>query len=355
MTRSQRRRRRRRGRRGLLAVAALVVLPASGGALYDGSREDRLAQGVRVGGIDVGGLDVAAAKRLVHERAVAPRQRTLRVHTRTRTFVLRPAELGVRADTDEALDRALAASRRGWFGARLARDVRGGKVRASIPLTTRYARGVLPRLVAEVAAFTYVAPVDARVEPSAGGLERVPARSGSRIDTGALHRSLERAVQSRSRPADIYVTTLPVAPDVTAEDLAERYPAYIVIDRKNHVLRFFENLAPLRSWPIAVGRAGLETPAGLYDIQWKETNPKWRVPNSEWAGDLAGKTIPPGPDNPIKARWMAFNGGAGIHGIDPSSYGSIGTDASHGCVRMRIPDVISLYARSPVGTPVFVA
>ncbi len=52
---------------------------------------------------------------------------------------------------------------------------------------------------------------------------------------------------------------------------------------------------------------------------------------------------------------MAFNGGAGIHGIDPSAYSSIGTDASHGCVRMRIPDVISLYARSPVGTPVYVA
>ena len=49
---------------------------------------------------------------------------------------------------------------------------------------------------------------------------------------------------------------------------------------------------------------------------------------------------------------MAFNGGAGIHGIDPGEYSSIGHDASHGCMRMRIPDVISLYARTPVGTPV---
>jgi lipoprotein-anchoring transpeptidase ErfK/SrfK len=79
------------------------------------------------------------------------------------------------------------------------------------------------------------------------------------------------------------------------------------------------------------------------------------VPKSAWAGALAGKVIPPGPQDPIKARWMAFNGGAGIHGIDPSEYGTIGHNASHGCVRMRIPDVIALYARSPVGTPVFVA
>lgn len=339
----------------LAACVALVALLVAGAALYDSTRADRLAPGIRIGGVDVGGLDMAAAKRLVHDRAVAPRQRTLRVHTRTRTFVLTAAQLSVRADIDDGLDSGLAESRRGWFGARVLRDVRGEKVRRSIPLTTRYARGVLPRLVAQVAAFTYVAPVDARVEPAADGLRSVPSRVGSRIDTGALHRSLERAVQNRSRPADINVTTLPVAPEVSTEDLPEKYPAYIVVDRKEHVLRFYENLKPLRSWPIAVGREGLETPTGLYDVQWKETNPKWRVPDSEWAGDLAGKTIPPGPDNPIKARWMAFNGSAGIHGIDPSAYSTIGTDASAGCVRMRIPDVISLYARAPVGTPVYVA
>jgi lipoprotein-anchoring transpeptidase ErfK/SrfK len=349
------RRRRRSGARVLLGGVALLALLVGAAALYDGSRANRLAPGIRIGGVDVGGLDTAAAKRLVHERAVAPKRRTLRVHTRAKTFVLTPAQLRVSADVDEAVDRALVDSRRGWFGSRALRDVRGGKVRESIALTTRYARGVLPRLVAEVAAFTYVAPVDAAVQPDGKSLKRVPSRMGSRIDTGALHRSLERAAQNRSRPPDIHVTTLPVKPKVTTKDLATRYPAYIVIDRKAHVLRFYRHLRPAHTWPIAVGRAGLETPAGLYDVQWKETNPKWRVPNSEWAGALAGRTIPPGPDNPIKARWLAFNGGAGIHGIDPSQYSSIGTDASHGCVRMRIPDVISLYARSPVGTPVYVA
>ena len=339
----------------LLALLMLVALLVGAGALLDGSRSQRLAEGIRIGGIDVGGLEAAEAARLVESRAVAPKRRTLRVHAGRKTFELGPEQLQVSADVGEAVDRALADSRRGWFGDRLLRDLRGEQVRASIPLTTRYAKGVLPRFVAEIAESRFVAPVDATVQPTADGLRQVGAKPGVRIDTAELHRKLERAVQNRSRPADITVTTVAVAPKVTAEDLAERYPAYIVIDRKSHVLRFFEHLEPARSWPIAVGKAGLETPAGLYDIQWKETNPKWRVPNSEWAGDLAGKTIEPGPDNPIKARWMAFNGGAGIHGIDPSAYGSIGTDASHGCVRMRIPDVISLYARAPVGTPVYVA
>ncbi len=339
----------------LLACVALAALLAGGAALYDTTRADRLAPGITIGGVDVGGLDVAAAERLVHDRAVAPKQRTLRVRTRAKTFELPAQQIRVSADIDEALDQALAQSRRGWFGARLLRDASGDRTRSSIALTTRYAKGVLPRFVAEIAALNYVAPVDAGVEPQAGGLQRVPSRQGLRIDTGELHRKLERAVQNRSHPADIDVTTVPVAPKVTEDQLAGRYPSYIVVDRKNHVLRLYRDLKPFRSWSIAVGREGLETPTGLYDIQWKETNPKWRVPNSEWAGDLAGKTIPPGPTNPIKARWMAFNGSAGIHGIAPSAYSSIGTDASAGCVRMRIPDVISLYARAPVGTPVYVA
>jgi lipoprotein-anchoring transpeptidase ErfK/SrfK len=52
---------------------------------------------------------------------------------------------------------------------------------------------------------------------------------------------------------------------------------------------------------------------------------------------------------------MGIFDGAGIHGIDPSLYGTIGTAASHGCVRMRIPDVIELYDQVPVGAPIFIA
>ena len=341
--------------RVLLALGLLLVLGAGAAVGYDTSRADHLAEGIRIGGVDVGGLDRAAAERRLHARAVAPQRRTLRVHTPARTWVLTPAELNVTADVDAALDRAMAESRRGWLGARVARGLAGEELRESMPLKTHYAPGVLPRVVADVAAANRVEPVDATVKPSASGLERVASRDGSRVDTGALFESLERAVQHRSRPADIDVVTKPVPAKVTTEDLAERYPAYIVVDRKSHKLRFFENLEPFKTWPIAVGKAGLETPSGLYDVQWRELNPIWRVPDSDWAGELAGTSIPPGPDNPIKARWLAFNGGAGIHGIDPSQYSSIGTDASHGCVRMRIPDVISLYKRSPVGTPVFVA
>ncbi|MBV9916223.1 MAG: L,D-transpeptidase, partial [Solirubrobacterales bacterium] len=77
------------------------------------------------------------------------------------------------------------------------------------------------------------------------------------------------------------------------------------------------------------------------------------VPNSAWAGSLAGQTIPPGPQDPIKARWMGIYNGAGIHGTD--ELGSLGSAASHGCIRMSIPDVIDLYSQTPVGSPVYIA
>ena len=50
---------------------------------------------------------------------------------------------------------------------------------------------------------------------------------------------------------------------------------------------------------------------------------------------------------------MGIYDGAGIHGTTAES--SIGTAASHGCIRMRIPDVIDLYDRVPVESPVFIS
>jgi lipoprotein-anchoring transpeptidase ErfK/SrfK len=143
-----------------------------------------------------------------------------------------------------------------------------------------------------------------------------------------------------------------VKPAVTTAGLAKKYPTFITVDREAFRLTFWKNLKPFRRYTIAVGRAGLETPAGLYKIDDKQVNPSWHVPMSPWAGSLAGQVIPPGPDDPIKARWMGFWNGAGIHGTDELS--SLGTAASHGCIRMAIPDVEQLYDLVPLGTPIYV-
>ena len=84
----------------------------------------------------------------------------------------------------------------------------------------------------------------------------------------------------------------------------------------------------------------------------KQINPSWHVPMSSWAGKLAGQVIPPGPADPLKARWIGITGGAGIHGTE--DVGSLGSAASHGCIRMAIPDVIELFDRTPYGSKIFI-
>ena len=140
---------------------------------------------------------------------------------------------------------------------------------------------------------------------------------------------------------------------MTGEKLADEYPVVVTVDRGGYRLSLFKRLERVRVYPIAVGQAGLETPAGLYKIQNKAINPAWHVPDSDWAGDLAGTVIPGGaPDNPIKARWLGVYDGVGVHGTD--ARGSIGSNASHGCIRMLIEDVERLYEEVPVGTPIFI-
>lgn len=110
----------------------------------------------------------------------------------------------------------------------------------------------------------------------------------------------------------------------------------------------------VRSYHIAVGMQGLETPAGRYLISSRSDKPEWRAPDSEWVDpSIRGKVFShDDPANPIKARWLGIADGVGLHGIDPREYDTIGTAASHGCIRLRIPDVIELYERVALGTPI---
>ncbi len=174
-----------------------------------------------------------------------------------------------------------------------------------------------------------------------------------KTDRAELEKNVRAALTSPDdRVADVPVATTKAK--VTREKLADKYPSLIVVDRASFKLRFYRHLKLTKTYPIAVGQVGLETPAGLYSIQNKGVNVPWSVPNSPWAGSLAGTVIPGGvPENPLKARWLGIYDGAGIHGTD--QVGSLGTAASHGCVRMAIPDVIELYDKVPVGAPVYVA
>ena len=118
-------------------------------------------------------------------------------------------------------------------------------------------------------------------------------------------------------------------------------------------LRLFKKFRVIKRYGVAVGMPAYPTPSGLFTIQSKQVNPTWTAPNSPWAGEMAGQQIAGGaPNNPLRARWMGVAGAVGIHGTGQPW--SIGSRASHGCIRMTVPDVIDLFTRVDVGTPVLI-
>jgi lipoprotein-anchoring transpeptidase ErfK/SrfK len=336
---------------GLLGLALLLAV---GTYAYDHSRRDQIANGVRIDGIQVGGMSASAARARLERSVVASMERPVIVSAQGRSWQLAPRRVGVVVDVDGTVAEAVNASRAGSILSRTWRGLSGGSVDKDLPLHVSYSHRALGSFAAQVGTTLDKAPRDATVEPSSGGLTQVSDQVGLAVEEKLLRARIGRALRGPFAKRTISVPMHTVEPAVTTDELAAKYPAYIVVNRAKFELLFYQHLKLASTYEIAVGMQGLETTPGLYHVQWKQTDPPWYVPHSAWAGKLAGKTIPPGPQDPLKARFMAFNGGAGIHGIDPSEYSSIGHDASHGCVRMRIPDVIALYSRTPVGTPVYV-
>lgn len=336
-----------------MAIAVVVLVGAVGAWAYDHSRRDTIADGVRISGVDVGGMNVDDARARVRDELLSGLRRPVVATYEGRRVVLSPKRAGVAIDLDAAIDRALERGREGWFLARVGREVTGGTVDANVRPRVVYSRVALDHFIAETVDRFDRAPRDASVSFSPASLEPVAARDGVSVDRRPLRRAIVRALTSPGAPHEISVRTHTVKPKVTTAELAAKYPVVITVDRSNFRLRLWKDLKLVKTYTIAVGAIGLETPAGLYAIQNKAVDPVWNVPNSDWAGDLAGTAIPPGPKNPLKARWMGIYAGAGIHGTD--SISSLGTAASHGCVRMAVPDVIELYDQTPVGAPVYIA
>lgn len=338
----------------IVAVFAAVLLIAAAGAFaYDHSRRGTIAEGVRVGGVDVGGMDRGDARATLERRLLPSLRAPVVVTFDKRRFALGARQAGVAIDLDGAVDAAVARSRDGWFGGRVAREATGGSLEADLSLDVVFSRAAVRGFVAGVAAKLDREPRDATVAFAAASLDRVPAQVGVQVRQRRLRRAVVRALKTAGPDRVVRVHARTVAPKVTNAQLAGEYGTVITVDRLNFRLRLWKRLKLVKTYPIAVGQVGLETPAGLYHIQNKQIDPIWNVPDSDWAGDLAGKTIPPGPKNPLKARWMGIYNGAGIHGTD--SIDSLGTAASHGCVRMAVPDVIDLYDRVPVGAAVYIA
>lgn len=104
-----------------------------------------------------------------------------------------------------------------------------------------------------------------------------------------------------------------------------------------------------KSYPVAVGKPGWETPKGQFQVLAMVQDPGWTNP-------FTGEVLPPGEDNPLGDRWIAFwtdgQNDIGFHGTPNRE--SVGQAASHGCVRMFNEDIRELFEQVSPGTIVTV-
>ena len=323
---------------------------------YDASRDDLIADGVTVGGVNVGGMRAAEARVAIEEGLSAPLRKPLVVKHEKRRFRLTASDARLRVAAERMVQEALDKSREGNVISRTIREITGeDPEEAALPARLSYSRRAVEDLVAKVDEEISRPAQDAEVTYSGTSLGTVDGQEGIAVKTDKLRRAIRAELVLPHADRVVEVSTKVTQPEVTRDELAAQYPYVITINRPSFELRFWKNLELAKTYTIAVGAVGYDTPAGLYHIQNKAVNPAWTMPNSDWVapGDR-GKVVPGGvPENPLKARWLGIYNGAGIHGTDATS--SLGTAASHGCIRMAIPDVVELYDQVPVSAPVYIA
>ena len=316
----------------LLALVALLALAAPAAA-----QEQRIAPGTKAGHLDVGGLTVAVAIAKLQQSYNASLGRPLSIHVAGRQFRLTITQAKLKFDAPLTARRALQ---------------RPG---ADVPLVISWDRKRIRALTDRIAQTVYLAPRDATVRITLRHMVRRRSKTGRSLDARALRATVEAALANPDPASSRIIRPARkiLKPRITADKLARAYPTVITIDRAHFKLRLFKRLKFSKSYGVAVGQPAYPTPTGLFSITDKQVNPAWTAPNSPWAGELAGTTTPGGSaSNPLRARWMGITNGVGIHGT--SQEYSIGSRASHGCIRMRVADVIDLYPRVPVGTPVLI-
>jgi hypothetical protein len=320
-----------------LGPAAALAAPAD---TPGGTPVERLPDAAVIAGVAVGGLGPHEAVRELR-RQLAP---VLESRIRIRVYHHRSRYAGTRKLGQKVLYSAMVA-------AAFEQVRRGGHVH--VRLMRRFDGSRLSTKVRAIARPFYRPARNARVRLGITRVRLSGARSGRYMDARGLRRKLKAELRHPTKHRRVWAHVRWLHAGVTRHTLRLRIPTYVTVSRGARLVRLFKHLRHVRTYQVAVGAAGYDTPAGLHHVQSKQVNPTWYVPNRPWAGSLAGQTIPPGdPRNPLKARFISLGGGVGFHGT--ADLASIGQAASHGCIRMRIPDVISLYNRVSVGTPVMI-
>jgi lipoprotein-anchoring transpeptidase ErfK/SrfK len=316
----------------LAAIAAAGLAVAAAPAVAQDAA--RVAPGVSASGVDLSGLTLDEATVRLGQQLAPSLGAPLVVVAAGRDWTLTPARSGFEFDAGRTARRALNAPPNGQV----------------LPVLD-HSTPAIRKWVADVASKVRRPGRDARLKVTLKRVRVTKSKVGKRLDEAETVRQIKAMLDDPAAPRVLPVKLTPAPPAVT--DAALRRKTVVTVSKSEFKLRLFKRARLVKTYPVAVGQPAYPTPSGRFSIVNKQVNPVWSVPNSPWAGELAGTTVVGGSAaNPLKARWMGIHDGVGIHGTGEEY--SIGSRASHGCIRMRVADVIALYPRVPVGSVVLI-
>jgi hypothetical protein len=211
----------------------------------------------------------------------------------------------------------------------------------------RYRPGRVSRFVKTIADEVAVDPTNASVDYLNGHLVLNRPEFGRALRVENARVALLEALRGSDPSVKMGLKRL--EPEVTKQDLGQT----LVVDLSALKLQLYDGLRLTKTYPVAAGQPQYPTPPGEWTVIDKAENPTWVNPAPDGWGAGLPASIPGGPSNPLGTRAIYLDApGIRIHGTSSSS--SIGTYASHGCVRMYMSDVEELYELVDVGATVHI-
>jgi lipoprotein-anchoring transpeptidase ErfK/SrfK len=326
---------------------ALLALPAAATPQTPPLLGERIAAGISAGGVDVSGLTIDEAAQRLDASYGARLKQDIIAQAADLTFRLTAKGAKATFDPLRTAKRALYAGR----GAAPPAPAPGAAPTGiDVPLAATHDQRAVRSFAARIDRRLARPAREAQLRITLRRIRITHSAVGRDINAAELAKQVGAALDD-ARLTRVFKPALrTVRPKVTVDKLPR---TAITIQQSTFTLRLFKNLRVRKTYKVAVGQPQYPTPRGRFAIMSKQINPTWSVPNSPWAGELAGTTVVGGSAaNPLKARWMGIANGVGIHGTGEDY--SIGTRASHGCIRMHVSDVVALYKRVPLGTPVLI-
>lgn len=338
-------------------LAATLMLALSGtlawAAVSDYQVRGLVPEGVSIVGRDLSNMTESQARTAIVQSVSTPMLRPLTVTGDGKSWMLNPSGI-VQVDVDTMLNEAYSPRRSATFVTRLTHQVKGEPLPADIKPAYSVDTTAIATWVAQISKQVDRRPKDAKrtIVESKYAFKITPAIYGAKVTQSGSTGLIAGALTADAALSDSTRTVaLPIR--VTAPKVLESsFKKALIVSRSQRKVRLYDGTKLVKAYSIAVGTSAHPTPLGDWVIENKRYLPTWTNPHSAWSAGMP-ESIGPGYSNPLGTRALDVSA-SGIRFHGTTNDGSIGTAASHGCMRMHMWDIEDLYPRVPVGTPVFI-